>query len=410
MTKTTCDARGGQADVSSDREGPDRDRSFWERMVVGWHAVFYGLVGLCAVRLAIDYTPSGNRVVGELLLAGLALWYTVVGRPAIWVADRRYAVAYLTGLFAATYALVVIDESAFMLLFAVFPQTWAMLVRQRDAILANVVFVAGLLVVMAGRSGWTGDGWIAATGVALANLVLSGLLGLWVSGIVTESEQRADLIEELRRTRDELSEVSREAGVLAERERLAAEIHDTLAQGFTSVLMLLQAAEADMDRDPDAVRRHLVLAQRTARDNLAEARSLVAALAPPGLAGGLPAALRRLVDQFGHELQMLSTVDVAGPVRSLPANCEVVLLRAAQEALANVRKHAAARTVAVTLTFGRSSTELSVSDDGCGFDPSAAPAGYGLSGMRARLRQVGGRLTVHSGPGEGATVTVVVPA
>ncbi|MCP9971452.1 sensor histidine kinase [Actinomadura madurae] len=109
-----------------------------------------------------------------------------------------------------------------------------------------------------------------------------------------QNRERLRLIEELDRTRGELAEVSREAGVLAERERLARDIHDTIAQGFASIVMLLQAAEADAGPN-----RHLELAVRTARENLAETRGLVAALAPPALDGGsLVEALRRMADDF----------------------------------------------------------------------------------------------------------------
>src|SRR5262249_56364588 len=118
--------------------------------------------------------------------------------------------------------------------------------------------------------------------VGVVRLVVAGVIGLWITGCGGESEQRAVLIGELRQTRDELATVSHEAGVLAEGERLAAEIHDTLAQGFTSVLMLLQAAEADVERDPEQARRHLKLPQQAAPDNPAEARTLVAAPVPPG--------------------------------------------------------------------------------------------------------------------------------
>jgi len=405
----------GRPAPAGDAVGPEPvgdERSFWERVVLGWHAAFLGLVVLCGLQVALDRGPAPqHRLAAELLLVGLAGWYWVAGRPALGREDPRLGIAYLAGLFAATYALAALGQPYLVLLFAAFPQIWGMLPRTRDAVAGNVAFAAGLVVLTAGLAGWSAHGWLTAGVTALVGLGVSALMGLWISGIVAESDRRADLIGELHRTRDELAAVSRESGVLAERGRLAAEIHDTLAQGFTSVLMLLQAAEADLDRDPEQARRQLGLAQQTARDNLAEARTLVAALVPPELDGGLPAALRRLADRFGQELAIESSVDVRGPVRGLPASCEVVLLRAAQEALANVRKHAGATAVTVTLSYRDAAAELTVRDDGRGFAPGAVPAtGYGLSGMRGRLHQIGGQLVVHSGPGSGTAVTATVPA
>ena len=189
--------------------------------------------------------------------------------------------------------------------------------------------------------------------------------------------------------------------MLAERERLAREIHDTLAQGFTSVVVLLELAESDVDTDPAAARRRLATARETARQNLAEARALVAALSPADLqAAPLPEAIGRLVDRFGAETGLPARLAVTGEPQPLAANREVVLLRSAQEALANVRKHAGAGRVEVSLDCTATGTSLAVLDDGSGFDPAAPTGGYGLAGMRRRVEEIGGTLCRQwTGPG-----------
>lgn len=253
------------------------------------------------------------------------------------------------------------------------------------------------------------SGPIAAAIQVGLTLPLSLLLGTYITRIIDQSAERAETIDELERTRAELATVSHDAGVLAERQRLSREIHDTLAQGFTSVLMLIQAAESAVDTDPAAVRRHLALARDTARQNLAEARLLVAALSPVDLQAPLSEAVRRLVDRLGQELGVSATMRVDGAPRPLPANHDVVLLRTAQEALANVRKHAGARRVTVTLGYGEAGTMLTVADDGRGFDRDARPDGFGLTGMRARAADVGGVLDVDSRAGGGTTVRLKLP-
>jgi signal transduction histidine kinase len=240
---------------------------------------------------------------------------------------------------------------------------------------------------------------VAESAIALGFAVL---FGFWIYSIIAQSVGRRTVIAELEETRSELAAVSHRAGVLAERERLAREIHDTVAQGFTSVVVLLELAESEVDTDPAAARQRLATARATARQNLAEARALVAALTPVDLqAAPLPEALGRLVDRFGVEAGVPARLTVTGPVRALPANTEVVLLRAAQEALANVRKHAGASRVEVALD----GAVLTVADDGGGFDPAAPTAGFGLAGMRRRVEEVGGSLVVHSGP-DGTRVEV----
>jgi signal transduction histidine kinase len=200
-----------------------------------------------------------------------------------------------------------------------------------------------------------------------------------------------------------------EAGVRAERHRLAGEIHDTLAQGFTSIVTLLQAAEASLDAESHA-RRHLDLALVTARENLAEARTLVTTLTPATLeAGTLGDTVHRVTEATGAQAGVEAHAEVTGTARRLPTGTEVVLLRVCQEALANVRKHAAARQVRVRLCYAGASVRLTVTDDGKGFDQDDANGGYGLRGMLDRVRQVGGTVEVTSAPGAGTEVRAEVP-
>jgi signal transduction histidine kinase len=243
-----------------------------------------------------------------------------------------------------------------------------------------------------------------------AILIVFGVLcGKFILHVIEESRERADLIAELEASQAEVVRLSREAGTAAERERLAREIHDTLAQGFTSIVTLAQAIESEVDTDPAAARRHAELAARTARDNLGEARAMVAALAPADLtSGSLVDAVRRQADRLADETGLSVRYEVADGLPALTMPSEVVLLRGAQEALNNVRRHAAASAVTVHLSLVDGSVRLSVRDDGAGFDADQTD-GFGLRGMRSRAEQVGGTLSVRSGPG-GTELTLEVPA
>nr|WP_237727910.1 sensor histidine kinase [Cellulomonas sp. APG4] len=264
---------------------------------------------------------------------------------------------------------------------------------------------------------------MAQVSIALAFAVL---LGLWVTQVAEQGELRAQLLEELEATQAELGRSHHAAGVAAERERLAREIHDTLAQGFTSVVMLAQATAADVRRGAaERAEERLALIERTARDNLAEARALVAAFSPVELqSGGLTEALGRLAGRFERETGVEVDVVLAAELPGLDRDAEVILLRAAQEALSNVRRHAAAAHVRLVLDGGDQTrgqgTEgddvstspthavaLEVVDDGRGFDPSTT-AGLGLQGMRERVTSGGGELDVTSSP-DGTRVRVLVP-
>jgi signal transduction histidine kinase len=377
------------------------ERSFIERSVPWWHAMFALVTGATAFALlASTDLPAATRGLGGGLLAIMVLAYVLVGRRLFYVFRLRVAVAYIAVICLVALTLIGLAPAGYLALFAVFPQIWSM-VPLRWAIGASSGLVLGLSGLIVLRAGWTTDALLSAALTGVLILGTGTLMGLWIHGIVVESERRKALIAELQETRTELAESHHREGVLAERERLAAEIHDTLAQGFLSILVHAQAAEA-VTKDV-AVRLRLGLIEKTARDNLDEARALVAALAPEDLRGRtLADALRRLAERSHAQLQ------VDGEPRTLPANAEVVLLRAAQEALTNVRKHAEANQVDVVLRYDDDQTMLAVSDDGVGFD-AANVDGFGLRGMRSRVEQVSGTMEVQTAPGKGTTIRLVVP-
>jgi signal transduction histidine kinase len=279
------------------------------------------------------------------------------------------------------------------LLFAICPLAFVILPLRPGV---AVAVVADVLPVAVGW--WRGGSTDRLVGhlvpISAVSIALSVWLGIWIDNVVRQSEQRADLIDELERSRAEVARLSHEAGVLAERTRLAGEIHDTLAQGLVSIITLMQAVDAELDRHPERVRRHVTLAARTARENLAEARALVTALAPTALdAGSLAESVRAQARRLAEETSVETTVHTGGDIRPLPIVVEVVIPRATQEALANVRKHAGAKRVELSLDYTTSAVRLTVRDDGAGFDPSRPVDGYGLVGMRRRAEQVSGVLT-----------------
>lgn len=383
----------------------------WELGLSRWEA-YFGLVLASTVLYVLAGGDSRSKgAIAIALLAAMVPWYLLAGRKILsqeGAGARTYV--YLAGVIALSSAACLTAPESALVLFAVSPQCY-MVGSWRSGSVAVLFLnvVPGMNFLMDGSG--PGVGSIVSFFIwTIVTVGFSVLFGLWIDRIISQSAERRELIAKLEATQDELAEVSREAGVMAERERLAAEIHDTLAQGFTSILMLLQAAEPRIGANPAEARRQIGLAVRTARENLAEARAFVAAVPPAALSdSSLDEALRRLADRLGEELAVDTECVVSGSPRRLEARSEVVLLRTAQEGLANIRKHAKARRVAVSLSYRPEAVRLELRDDGAGFDPRTA-SGFGLRGMRERAAQVDGTLDVRSAPGEGTTITVEVPA
>lgn len=298
------------------------------------------------------------------------------------------------------------------------------------------VFVLFFVYLRAMR-GWLGYAWVAAAlAISIAiqipvGLTLGGVMGPALSAVVVlaidwafytinkVSQERQQLIDELLATRDRLAETERAAGVAQERERLAHEIHDTVAQNLSSIQMLLHAAERDvraLGGDVEQPLRKMETARRAASNNLAETRAMIAALAPAPLTeASLREALERVAGDFAAAGELDVDVDVDGEAAPLPMRVEAGLLRIAQGAVSNVVNHAEATRARITLTYGADEVRLDVVDNGRGFDVAAQglkPSGLGhlgLDAMRSRAEELGGTLEIESAPGGPTALSVAVP-
>ncbi len=383
----------------------------WRRQLVWWHVFFAVLLATTAgVLVAEKADHLGWSLLGVALIAAA---YLVWGRRGIGDDEGTSGIRYVAVAWLALVGLMAIDGSgtAWVLTFGLFPQTWAMLRRNHAAVVvvAAVLAIGGVRLWQAPR---TGDDVLGIAISTLITLTLSLVMGLFIHKIIGEADARARTIDELRRTQAQLAAAERAQGVAGERERMSREIHDTLAQGFTSLVTLARATEAALDRgDLEVVRERIRLIEQTAADNLSEARLIVAEMTPGHLQSRtLSEALGRLVDAVAAESGMRGRLVVEGEPTVLPANSEVVLLRTAQEGLANVRRHARAGSFEVRLTYAADEpVSLEVVDDGVGFTPDTPGRGYGLDGATARAGEVGGRFEVHSSPGSGTRLRMEVP-
>jgi signal transduction histidine kinase len=263
------------------------------------------------------------------------------------------------------------------------------------------------------------------------DLVLVGVFVLVGEKTAEQNEARKGMIAELAEANQRLEETmaentglqaqlltqAREAGAGDERQRMAREIHDTLAQGLTGIITQLEAARQTAS-EPERERR-IDNAKHLARDSLAEARRSVQALRPQALEDSkLPDALAAEVARWSATTGVAAEVKTTGDVRALHPEVEVTLLRVAQEALANVGKHAAAAHAWVTLSYMEDVVTLDVRDDGSGFDqPGKSSAdgrgvggGFGLIAMRQRVGRLAGQLEIESEPGAGTAVSASLPA
>ncbi len=316
---------------------------------------------------------------------------------SVWVWLASLTVLWLA-LLALTPDAVYLAFGLFFVYLHLLPRPWSLVA----VVLATAVGVAGF----AAHRGWSVG---AVVGPVLGAAVAIGI-GLGYQALHREAVERERLIDELLSTRAVLAERERTAGKLAERERLAKEIHDTVAQGLSSIQLLLHAAEQAAPDHPALDR--IQLARETAAADLAETRRLIDELAPAALDGqSLAEALERICER-ARSAELTTQLLVEGEPERLPMPIEAALVRIAQSAVANVVQHADAARMRVTLTYDDTDVHLDIVDDGIGIDAEILrrprSGAFGLAAMRSRVEQQGGRMTIESEPGHTA-VTVSFP-
>lgn len=413
----------------------------WERRVdAAYGAVPYVLLAVSTVLAALETGQSPADVFWTLGLAVLvAAWmlWMITLHPG-WTERRGLMLVYYVGLLAGIALLI--SRSPWFGIFAIsgyiyaficagcLPRRWAFAGVTATAVLAATAQRGG---IPQGLPQPTLSDVLRYLLLIAFNAVLAGVFTYLAAFTGEQSQRRKHIIAELAEANQKLADAleenaglhaqlltqAREAGVLDERQRMAREIHDTLAQGFTGIIAQLEAAKRINQRSGQW-QVHVDQAQTLARESLAEARRSVQALRPALLEQAqLPDAIADIAHRWSKTSAVALSIETTGKPKPLPPEVEVTLFRVAQEALTNVAKHATASRVGLTLSYLEDIVLLDVRDDGIGFDVAAVSVnghtddghGFGLSAMRQRLRQVGGSLEIESTAGEGTAVNASVP-
>lgn len=370
------------------------------RELDGWlHASVVVLTLASAVRYVSGH-GLGDRapwIIGAAALLLVVYAARPPRRAAVWcpaVVALWVVLAYL----APSFSWVAVPL-AFLVL-RVLPFTWA--------VPTLVLMIVTVITAWARMRGFLDPTLVAGPACIAVLAVVS------YRALDREARVRQDLLDELEAAQGDLAAAQHRAGGLAERTRLSRDIHDSVAQGLSSINLLLQAADRDWDDRPAAARGHLAQAALTARESLDDVRRVVRDLAPSELdesAEALPLALRATVARVtGVDAE----VHVHGAPRPVPAAVGTALLRSARGALANVAEHAGTGHAVVSLTYQQDEVALDVRDDGTGFDPTrpgrgAGTRGRGIAGIVSRAEALGGRAVVESAPGEGTVLSVAFP-
>lgn len=373
------------------------------------------VAGAAAIAAALAFgigPPRGTAalVVAYGAIAFFALSYAVIARPAIGAPTHGRYVAFLA---AAAIALAVgTAASAFLATLQVlaYPLMWVLGNTRRRGIIGSAVLAAAVMLGYAIGGGFTLEAIVAGVATAGFSFAFATALGLWITSIAEYGDERSRLLDELTAAQAEVKALSRERGASEERERLARDIHDTLAQSLAGLVLLAErAGKQSQEGQADAAAATIATAEQIARDALAEARSLVARTAALPDEPAFGTAVERLAERFRSTVGATIDVRVDESAEALDRDRQVVLLRCVQEGLSNVARHAGATVVAVTVRGTGNAVTLEIVDDGRGFDPADTGSGFGIDGMSDRVALAGGTLEVESAPGAGTTLRVRVP-
>lgn len=385
-----------------------------QAMEIGQHLMAVVLTAIGIIRAIGDGVGMPAAIIsGVAILA----WHTAGTILPSKARSRSLAVWWLLGFTAIWIAAVAVSAEFVWLAFLLWllagnllPLKWGLLF---SGFVLAVVIVAPIL-----HHGTTN--YANIFGPLIGGIFAFGISRGYLQ-LLRDATERELLVASLTRAQaetaelqDELALAQRHSGAIAERTRISRDIHDTIAQALSSIRLLAHAG-AGRTEDPDAART-LEQVETLASDSLADVRRIVAALAPAELEDdALASALQRMLDRAHDEAGLAVELHVDDSLPILPTEVEVALLRTAQSALANVRLHARASRVVMSLIDADDTVRLDILDDGAGFDQPAweegteAGSSYGLRFMRARLRELGGGLDIESTPGEGTALSIHLP-
>ena len=389
----------------------------WIDRVFGWMPYATLATSLVLVQLTAQTASDRWWSVGLAVVAAVWTWLTFTRFGSPIRLDQQTLRIYFVG-FVVIATVAVIQEPVF-LIYGITGFFHAALLRPWSLAFTGIGVSAAIVQSTIVYPNGTSTDWFIYIGVVAVQTAAVGA-GLYAGDrmMVIAEERRLALMRLETTTREnaglheQLVAQAREAGILDERQRMAREIHDTIAQSLTGVVTQLEAVQHSWS-DEAEMRRHIENASHLAREGLTEARRSVQAMRPSPLDDSrLPEALSDVTEQWSEIAGVDAVVVTVGDRQPLRPEVEVTLLRVAQEALANVEKHAQASRVGVTLSFMDDSVTLDVRDNGVGFDRSAQTRSesYGLSAMGQRIEHLQGELHIESAPGDGTAISASVPA
>jgi signal transduction histidine kinase len=396
-----------------------------------WERIGDAMVGWCGYALLVPPTVVAV-VVGTGDPAWLAVTLATAAVAAGWIyvmftrlppprqAHRLRVGVFFVGLLVLASILMLRFPLYFIFMISGF--FYATILRPLPLAFLGTFATSFLINTLIAGFPPTVEGWTFYIAIIAIQTIVIGAGSIVGEKVAEQNEERRQALAKLEAALVEnaglhaqLLTQAREAGILDERARMAREIHDTIAQGLIGIVTQLEAADQAHDRPADRD-RHLQNAERLARESLVEARRSVEASMPAALeAATLPDALAGVTREWSELNGIPADVTVTGNVIALHPEIEVALLRIAQEALANVARHAGATRAGLTLSFIGDVVTLDVRDDGIGFDMEETDAaggqpGFGLSAMRQRVARVAGSLAIESEPGGGTALSARVPA
>ena len=379
----------------------------WDAIV----AVVTTVITLAMVFLFTPPTPA-RTAVSLVAIVLFVAGYAFVGRAA--VEPPRAAWRYPAFLSVAAVAVGIgVGAAPFMAMLQTlaYPLVWVIGDSRRRGIGGSAVIAGSVFVGVIIGNGADADSVLAGATTAVFSLAFAIAIGLWIARIAEYGEERERLLSELTAAQGQVEALSRERGASSERERLARDIHDTLAQTLAGLVIFAErAGRQSREGQTDAAAATIATVEQVARDALAEARALVARTAAVPREPAFAAAVERLVERFRAQGRAAIELDTADAAGDLDRETQVVLLRCLQEALSNAAKHSAADLVQVRVRVDAGGgAALEVADDGRGFEPASPGAGFGLDGMRERVALAGGTFEVDSTAGRGTSLRVHLP-